>query len=187
MKDVAKFFFELGTLKRTARAGWSVVGVPNPEVIASHIFRASVVGYTLAEMEKCDKDKVMRMLLFHDIPEARIGDFHKIASSYIEKDEGEIKAAREQSKLMPLGMQKEYTDLIEEFNDCKTKEAVVARDADYLEAAITAKEYLVNGYVHAQEFLDRIRTVLKTESAKKVLAEIEKSDGFWWDGLKKNI
>ena len=186
MEGVTKFLFELGALKHTTRSGWSVVGVPKPEVIASHIFRAIHVGNILAEMEKCDRDKVVRMLLFHDVPEARTGDFHKIASNYIDKNEGEIRAASDQSKLLPPAMGREYIVLLKEFNEGKTKEATVARDADYLEAAITAKEYLINGYVHAQEFLDRIKKVLVTPSAKKILTEIEKSDGFWWKGLKKS-
>ena len=55
--DIAKFFFELGTLKRTERAGWSVTGISKPEVIAAHAYRATVIGYILAELEKCDKDR----------------------------------------------------------------------------------------------------------------------------------
>ena len=187
MKDITKFFFELGALKHTTRSGWSVAGVPKPEVVASHVFRMAHIGYMLAEMEKCDKDKVLRMILFHDVPETRIGDFHKVASNYIDKGEGEMRAAADQSKLLPPAIGKDYMELLKEFEERKTKEAIVARDADYLEAAITAKEYLINGYKHTQEYLDRIKAVLITESAKKILIEVEKSDGFWWKGLKKNI
>ncbi|KHO48017.1 MAG: hypothetical protein QT00_C0001G0029 [archaeon GW2011_AR5] len=187
MKDIAKFFFELGTLKRTERAGWAVTGISKPEVIAAHAYRATVIGYMLAELEKVDKDKVMRMLMFHDVPETRIGDLHKVAASYLNSGEGEEKAAADQSKLMPTVIGNEFVQLIREFNEKRTKEAIVARDADYLEAAVTAKEYLINGYKHSEEFLKRIRKVLVTPSAKKLLKEIEKSDGFWWKGLKKNV
>ncbi|MBS3051270.1 MAG: HD domain-containing protein [Candidatus Aenigmarchaeota archaeon] len=166
--DITKFFFELGTLKRTERAGWSVTGISKPEVIAAHAYRAVVIGYMLAELEKCDKNKVMRMLMFHDIPETRIGDLHKVAASYLNSEEGEAKAAADQSKLLPSSVGNEYVEL-------------------NLEAAVTAKEYLVNGYKHSEEFLERIRKVMVTQSAKKLLAEIEKSDGFWWKGLKKNV
>ncbi len=186
-EDLAKFFFELGTLKRTERAGWSVTGISKPEVIAAHAYRATVIGYMLAELEKVDKDKVMRMLMFHDIPETRIGDLHKVAASYLNSEEGETKAAADQSRLLPPAVGSEYIELVREFNEKKTKEAIVARDADYLEAALTAKEYLINGYKHSEEFLERIRKVLVTSSAKKLLVEIEKSDGFWWKGLKKNV
>ena len=112
---------------------------------------------------------------------------HKIASSYIDKDDGEVKAAADQSKLLPLSIAGEFVELIREFNEKKTKESQVARDADYLEAAVTAKEYLINGYKHAEEFIERIRKVLVTKSAKSLLEEIEKSDGFWWKGLKKKF
>ena len=152
--DITKFFFELGTLKRTERAGWSVTGISKPEVIAAHAYRAVVIGYMLAELEKCDKNKVMRMLMFHDIPETRIGDLHKVAASYLNSEEGEAKAAADQSKLLPSSVGNEYVELIKEFNAKKTKEAIVAKDADYLEAAVTAKEYLVNGYKHSEEFLE---------------------------------
>ncbi|MBI4174594.1 MAG: HD domain-containing protein [Candidatus Aenigmarchaeota archaeon] len=184
---IASFLFEIGALKRTARTGWAVSGIPKPDTVASHIFRAAHIGNLLAEMEGCDKNKVVRMILFHDVPEARIGDLHKIASSYIDVKESEASAAEDQAKLLPPAIAKEYTDMLKEFVEKKTKEAIVARDADYLEAAISGKEYLMNGYVHAQEYIDRVREVLVTKSAKKLLEEIEKSDGFWWKGLKKKF
>src|SRR3989338_471359 len=116
-QGIAKFFFELGTLKRTERAGWAVTGISKPEVIAAHAYRATVIGYVLAELEKCDKDKVMRMLMFHDVPETRIGDLHKVAASYLNSEEGEEKAAADQSKLLPPTIGSEFVALIKEFNE----------------------------------------------------------------------
>src|SRR3989338_5584881 len=172
MKDITKFFFEIGTLKWAERSGWAVTGISKPEVIAAHAYRATVISYVLAQLEGCDKDKVMRMLLFHDVPESRTGDLHKVAQNYIETHEGEAKAAADQSKLLPPSLGSEYIELIKEFNEKRTKEAVVAKDADYLEAAVTAKEYLMNGYKHTEDFLERIKKDLVTKSAKMIFGEI---------------
>jgi len=185
MKDLVNFFFEVGTLKRTDRTGWSISGISKPDNVASHIYRTIVIGYVIAELEKCDRDKVVRMILFHDIPEARIGDLHKVAQNYIDMEEGEMKAAKDQSSLLPENIAKEYIELLKEFNSKETKESIVAKDADYLEAALSAKEHMINGYRHAAEFIERVRSIIRTDSAKKILDEIEHSDGFWWEGLKK--
>ena len=58
--------------------------------------------------------------------------------------------------------------------------------ADLLENAFQAKEYIEIGYKDAQNWIDNIRTILKTGSAKKLLDEIEKtSSNEWWKNLKK--
>lgn len=186
LKDVTKFFLEAGALKNISRSGWQVAGIKNPESVADHSFRTILIGYILAKSEGVDADKVMKMLVFHDLPEARIGDMHKVTANYIEKDHAEKAVAEDQAKFLPDNISKEYVALIGEFNDLKTSEAIVARDADWLEVAIQAKEYMDAGNKNVQSWIDRVRTVLKTESAKSILEEIEQS-GQWWDGLKKKV
>ncbi len=66
----------------------------------------------------------------------------------------------------------------------KTKEAVIAKDADYLEGMIQAKDYLEHGYKHCKEWLVNYRKALKTPPAKRIAKAIEKSKP-WWEGLKE--
>ena len=112
MQDVAKFIFEVGTLKRLHRAWLKMEGVSNPESVAEHLHRNSVVGYVLAKLENADADKVMKMCVFHDIPEVRIGDLDKVAQHYIDKDEAELQALKDQQENLPGNIKNEIFSLI---------------------------------------------------------------------------
>lgn len=73
-----------------------------------------------------------------------------------------------------------------EFEERKTREAVCAKDADYLEQAVTAREYVEQGYRGCQDWINNVKKALKTKTAKKWIEEIEKADpNGWWKGLKK--
>ena len=50
MKNIAHFLFELGMLKRTPRTGFQFLG-SGTESVAEHIFRAAMIGYTLARLD----------------------------------------------------------------------------------------------------------------------------------------
>lgn len=64
----------------------------------------------------------------------------------------------------------------------------VARDADYLEQAITAKEYFDIGYKSAWNWIERVEKVLKTPSAKELCGLLKKTDSAsWWNGLKEDV
>ena len=59
-------------------------------------------------------------------------------------------------------------------------------NADYLEQALTAKEYMEKGFKHAEDWIDNVSKVLRTDKAKELLADIRKGDSnSWWQGLKK--
>ena len=62
---------------------------------------------------------------------------------------------------------------------------MVAWDADKLELAVQAKCSLDMGSNKSvQLWIDRIRTLLKTKSAKKLLEIIEKTDmNEWWQAI----
>ena len=139
MKDIAKFIFEVGTLKRLKRAWLKHEGVSNPESVADHSHRNTIIGYILAKMEKADADKVMKMCMFHDIPEVRIGDIDKVAQRYINKDEAEMQVLKDQLTTLPDNIKNEIMSVMQEFFEKSTKEAIIARDADILELLFQAK------------------------------------------------
>ncbi|PIZ52412.1 HAD family hydrolase [Candidatus Woesearchaeota archaeon CG_4_10_14_0_2_um_filter_33_13] len=185
IKKIANFLYETGQLKRVKRSGWWLINVNDPENVAEHSQRAAVIGYFLAKIEKVDVHKVVMMCLFNDIHEARLNDLHKVGHRYIDFKEAESKAHAEQMKELD-GYGDELLQFLTEFQKRETKEARVARDADLLENAVQAKEYIKIGYADAQNWIDNIKTILKTESAKLLLTEIENTDpNEWWKGLKK--
>lgn len=184
-KSIANFFYEAGNLKRVRRSGWWLINIENPESVADHSFRAAVIGYVLACLEKVNTGRVTLMCLFNDFHEARINDLHKVGHRYINFREAETKAHKEQTE--PLGdIGNDIFSFHNEFQQQKTKESLVARDADLLECLVQAREYMKIGYTDAQDWIDNTLPLFATDSAKRLAHELIETDpNDWWRGLKK--
>jgi 5'-deoxynucleotidase YfbR-like HD superfamily hydrolase len=180
-KHILDFIAETGLLKRTVRSGWSVLGIDNPESVAEHSFRCAVIGYCLAKMEGADPYKVLLMTLFGDIQEARMGDLHKMAQRYLNAENAEDKAYGEQIKSMPTSIKKELSSSHNDYRNQKSKESIIARDADILECLIQAKEYYEYGYKQAIKFTKKAPACLKSSSARKLWKKAKTSNlNEWW-------
>ena len=185
-KKIADYMFELGMLKRFKRTGWWLAKVKDPEDIADHVYRSSMLSLILGKREGADADRCMKMNLVHDNQEARTLDLNKVTQRYIDNKEGEMNAFKEQVNELPDEMKDEFISLFEEFEEQKTKESIISRDADLLECAITAKEYLEVGYKDCQDWIDNCEKLLKTKSAKNILEEVKKGNtNEWYFKLKK--
>ena len=186
MKAEARYIFEAGMLKRVKRSGWWAEKVANPESVADHSFRAAVIAFMLAKMEGLDDagaNRICAAAVFHDMHEARLGDMHKITARYISLTrELEQKVESEQVAGMPAEMQ----NSILKTRGLPEKERTILKDADYLECAFQAKEYMDTGHKGAQSWIDSIGKRLKTASGKKLHAKMKGMDSnCWWKGLKK--
>ena len=185
MQKLAQFLFEVGYLKKVSRSGWWLLGNKTPESVAEHSFRCTVIGYLLARSEKVDAFKVIMMCLFHDVHEARTNDLHKIAQKYINLEEAGAKASQEQLELLKGSVGKEVEDILSDLSNQESRESIVAEDADILECAMQAREYQVQGYEDAVDWIERAKGRLRCESSKKLLSIIEHSDpNEWWKKLK---
>jgi putative hydrolase of HD superfamily len=177
MKNIANFLFEAGMLKRTPRSGFQFLG-SGAESVAEHIFRTTYVGYALGKIEKnVNVEKMIKMCLFHDLPEARTGDLNYVNKKYVTADEK--KAAKDIADTLPFGG--ELLEIINEYEEGKTAEALLARDADQLEMILALKEYKDIGNKYADEWLEFSMKRLRTETAKtlaKVILETDSS--LWW-------
>jgi putative hydrolase of HD superfamily len=183
-KDVLSFFFEMGQLSRVKREGWRLLGIESPESVAEHSLRAAQIGWVLAKLEGyANPHEVAAILIFHDIGEARVGDIHKLANRYISVDEAA--AVREQtSRLGDAGQQ--VFELWDNIESRSTQAGVIAKDADLLELAVRAREYIVQGFSDAQEWFEAAQARVQTASAKQLISELATaSPTAWWHGLKK--
>jgi putative hydrolase of HD superfamily len=177
MKNIANFLFEAGMLKRTPRSGFQFLG-SGAESVAEHIFRTTYVGYALGKMENnIDVDKLIKMCLFHDLPEARTGDLNYVNKKYVSADEQ--KAVRDLTETLPFG--EELRELITEYEEGTTAEALLAKDADQLEMILALKEYKDIGNKYADEWLVFSLKRLRTETAKNLAKVILETDSsLWW-------
>jgi putative hydrolase of HD superfamily len=183
---ICNYIFELGVLKKFQHSGTKMAGVKDPDTIAEHAYRTAIIGYILATMEKANPEKTALMCLLHDNAEARITDLHKVARRYIDSKDAEMQAYTDQTENLPYEIGKTFLDLFQEYEHPKNKEAVIARDADMLETAFQAKEYLDMGYKACQDWISNVEKSVKTKSAKTLLKTMKKTDfTAWWRGLKK--
>jgi len=181
INKIMQFISEAGMLKNVKRSGWQVLGIHPGESVAEHSFRCAIIGYILADMEGASCYKVILLTLFNDMQEARVTDLHKMAQRYINIDKAEDRCFAEQIENLPNSLQKELSGLHEEYRKQKTKESILARDADILECLIQAKEYCEQGFKKAVEFTKRAPRFLKSNSAKKLWSFARDNDiTNWW-------
>lgn len=186
LKKITHFIFELNQLKRQKNAGFRLSGVKDPYSTAGHIWRAAEIGFLLAEMENANSEHVVTILIVHDNGETRIGDKHKVSARYLDTTEAEKNAFQEQITGIGNSIEEKINDYYEEFENRNTKEGIIAKDADWLEQAFQAKEYLDLGYPMVDKWIDNVEKAVETESAKKIIREMRKTNFTdWWQGLKK--
>lgn len=183
MKRIANFLFEAGMLKRTPRTGFQFLG-SGAESVAEHVFRTVYIGYTLGKMSgEVDTDKLIKICLFHDLPEARTGDLNYVNKKYVKADVE--KAVNDLAETVPFGG--EIRELVLEFEQGETAEAKLARDADQLELILALKEYKDLGNTYADEWLEYAMKRLKTDIARELAKTILETDSsLWWFSEKSD-
>ncbi len=190
MDKIINFLFETGMLKKTPRTGYQFLG-SGKESVAEHTFRVVCIGYTLSKLitEPIDEISLLKMCLFHDLPEARTGDHNYVNKKYVSINEE--KAINDLTQSLPFG--EELATLIKEFNKQTTLESKLANDADQLDFLLQLKEYgdLGNKYTHdwSQAVIKRLQTEVAQNLAQKILKTDscdwwyqDKSDPWWING-----
>lgn len=177
MRNIVNLLFEAGMLKRTPRTGLQFLGTGS-ESVAEHTFRVTFIGYVLAQIEKdVDEAKLIKMCLLHDLHEARTGDLNYMNKKYVKIDEK--KAINDLTKTLPFG--EDISNSVEEFNSGKTKEALLANDADQLDLILMLKEIKDLGNEYADEWIRFALKRLKTGTAKELAKKILDTDStHWW-------
>lgn len=183
LSAVTDFLFEVGILSKTPRSGFYFLG-SGSQSVAEHLNRVVFVGYVLSFMTPgSDMDKVLKMCIFHDLPEARTSDLNYVHQKYAKADESKV--LEDLSAALPFGA--DIRAIIEERNEGKTLEARLAKDADQLEWLLSLKEQADTGNRRAETFIPPAVKRLKTDQAKRLAEKIvaTNSDN-WWFGNKED-
>ena len=177
MKEMINFLFEMGMLKKTPRTGYQFLGSGN-ESVAEHSFRAAIIAYVLSHQEPgADPRKTTLMCLFHDLHEARTGDHNYVNKRYVHIDED--KAIRDLARNLPFS--EEIISLTHEFNEGKSLESRISRDADQLDLILELKEQQDLGNKYAEQWLYYAIKRLFTKGAVSLAQEILNTDSTeWW-------
>ncbi|KAF6155074.1 hypothetical protein GIB67_035821 [Kingdonia uniflora] len=119
-------------LKTTKRAGWIRRDIQDPESIADHMYRMSIMALIAADIPGVDRDKCVKMAIVHDIAEAIVGDITPVDGvSKLEKSRREREALDYLCKLLGGGSRaKEIDELWMEYEGNSSLEAKVVKDFD---------------------------------------------------------
>ena len=149
-----------------------------------------MIAWFLAQEEDADPYKTGMMALLHDTPEVRSGDHNYPHKRYVKVYEDEI--VDEQLGELPYP---ELQDLAKKYEERKSTEAIVAKDADLLDQVLLLKEYEWQGNKEASVWLHgkgndednvQLRNV-KTETAKQLGKRIlEGNPSDWWNTIWTN-
>ncbi|MBI2038658.1 MAG: HD domain-containing protein [Candidatus Niyogibacteria bacterium] len=180
---VVNFLYEVGILARTPRSGFFFLG-SGKQSVAEHMNRTSYIGYCLAHLAgDVDIGKVVQMCLFHDISESRISDLNYVHQKYTERLEE--KAHADLANSLPFG--KELKKLIDEYEERKSKESLLTKDADSIEFLLSLKEQWDIGNTKAKTWIPSLLKRLQTREGKMIAKAVMKTDSDrWWFGNKKD-
>jgi len=186
IKKLAYFFFEIGNLRKIPRAHQQTLLFQDlSDNIASHSFRTAFIGYFLAKELNADADKVMKMCLLHDLEETRSGDQNWIHKRYIKSFEDQIR----KEQLGEFDAAKELLSISNEYDERKTLESKIAKDADLLDEIFLLREYEWQGSKEASEWLahgkdNEQESLLFTDLAKEIAKEAKtQKPSDWWQNL----
>jgi putative hydrolase of HD superfamily len=189
---LANFFFEVGTMRKLPRMHRQTLLTDDiSDTIASHSYRVAVIAWHLAKMEKADPYKTVMMALLHDMAEARTGDHNWVHKRYVKIFDDEI--LQEQLGTLPFPDLKEFA---EEYAERKSKESLLAKQADLLDQILLLREYEWQGNKEADIWLhSKGKKYTKKEgrgrlnrltfaSSRKLGEKIYSTDpSKWWEDL----
>lgn len=178
--DLLEFYLLATQLKDKIRSGWKVWNIERERIesVAEHIYGTCILAIAIdSEFELgIDTYKTVMMLVLHEIEEVKIGDltpFDKVTAE--EKRKLGKKAVEE--VFDTLEKKVDYLELIEEFEEMKTKESLVAKMCDKLEADIQSKLYCEEGCIDINneknsELLTDDRIGKLIEKGSKTIADL---------------
>ncbi|MDR2200096.1 MAG: HD domain-containing protein [Deltaproteobacteria bacterium] len=182
---LADFVYEALFLKRTPRSGYKFLG-RGEESVAEHSYGAILVSFVLSRMRVgVDTEKMLKLALFHDLPEARTGDLNYMNKRYVKSLED--KALADLAAALPF--EDELKELRREWVLGESPEVRLVRDADQLDMIAELSRHETEGSESAGEWIRYALKRLQTPEGKALAAELlrirhdrwwfEKKDAFW--------
>lgn len=175
-KKMIDFMRVVGKSKKLSRYGWVREKIRNPESVAEHSFRVSVLAMVIADPLGLDKEKLIKMAILHDLGEVITGDIVWSRGNIIdikkraEKEKQERKGIAKVFKMM--GKSNEYVKIFEEMIGRKSEEAKIFWQIDKLEMIIQALEYEKEQGKKLDEFFVNADLLIEIPLLRKILEEI---------------
>lgn len=175
-RRLADFVHEVGMLRHTPRTGWPFLG-SNSETVAEHCYRMAVIGFLLAVKAGAQIERVVCLCLFHDVHEARTGDFNYLYHRYNTCRDREALA----DAVAGTGLEDKITALYAAFSGEDSLEAKLARDADQLDFIANLCVERAKGNTFANEWLtSALKRLVTLEGQRLAEALLVTDPNHWW-------
>lgn len=158
LKEIIKFYEEYNKLEQIIRTGWLMWKIPDKrlEAVSDHTLKVVMLcSVIIRELNLTDINltKCLEMAFIHDLGEIKTGDIATLGNETIEakltKHEQELKAVTELLSNLSPKIKDYYISLWLEFEEGTTKEAILLKQIDKLDAVLKAhmyeNEYHLNG------------------------------------------
>ena len=168
---ILDFLKTAANLKNISRQGWiDKLSLDNPESVADHSYSMAIIGMLISDLEKYNSEKILKMILLHDLAESRIGDYTPDQIDKEKKTELENSAFNEIVKNLPDSIKSQYLQIWQEYQENISSESQVVHQIDRLEMALQAKIYEKDG--HSKEKLESFFESAKANITDPKLKEL---------------
>lgn len=204
MKNILKFFVEIGKLKNVKRKGITFYGVENPDSSTDHTFRSAMMAWVFGRMKKnLNLEKVIKLTLIHDIYKIYLGDATPYAGllpkdkkeraefvkrwrrlfqdrkerRYKKKYTEQYKVFRKLFQNLPQKIKEEATNLQKDYTKRLTPESKFVAQIDLLEDLLEALEqHKKNKNFPTRPWWEHADEVVDDPILLKFLKEIEREE-----------
>ena len=179
IKDIMSFYALCSKLKDTIRKGpltWNA-NRKRIESVAEHIYGVQMLAISIYYQfgYKLDLNKVIYMLAIHELEEIEIGDL----AFYETTKEDKLEKGKNATDLILKDLigKEEISNLLDEYNERKTEEAIFAYHCDKLECDVQMKLYDQEGCFDLNNQPNN--PIIDLPSVKKVLDSENSISNAW--------
>ncbi len=143
---ILDFFKTAVNLKNISRQGWiNKLSLKHPESVSDHSYSMAIMGMVISDLENYNSEKILKMILLHDLAESKIGDYTPNQISKENKIKIENNAYDEIINALPDAIKLQYAQIWEEYQKQESPESKIVHQIDKLEMVLQAKMYQKEG------------------------------------------
>ena len=143
---ILDFFKNALNLKNISRQGWiDKLSMEHPESVADHSYSMAIMGMVISDLENYDSEKMLKMILLHDLAESKIGDYTPNQISKENKIKIENNAYDKIISTLPDTIKLQYGKIWDEYQKQESSESKIVHQIDKLEMVLQAKMYQKEG------------------------------------------
>lgn len=172
---ILDFFKNSANLKDVSRQGWvDKLSVDNPESVADHSYSMAIMSMVISDLENYDTEKILKMVLLHDLAESKIGDYTPEQLNKDKKKTLENNAFNKIIEDLPDSIKKQYLEIWEDYQKEISDESSIVHQIDRLEMALQAKIYQNKGEPEEKikPFLESAKKDITNPKLKKLFTKI---------------